>query len=687
MDLSLSISSLRENSRPSPISSDESFLSETPLARSEFLALKRETDPELRDEGLLALGRRLENQGQAEAAAALFHQLSIGSGPTQARAFAAHEALQGRGSLGARSEILLRHFVEQVSDPAALLGMTVAGSVFRGARFAALAHFRGLGFGGTFARGAAALSGLAVEAPAFVFSAKIGSSILGRHPDWNPRLVSRELAGAYLTLLGLRGFGALSQATLRGLPLSLRSSAALHLASNQGGMLGGILLAHSLESELGLRPRSDFGNSLFDGLSALLHFNVAGRLNRVAFGEGLASWERRLDSQSESLARNFPEGPFASWSENFQSGLVPMAATATTRLPAPPLFNEPMQMAGNDNIGRGDRPSQSGSRPSFSAEPRPFPEADAILQGVDFPLTGIRAFLGTLPVPATAAKINPDGSMRIIAASGSFVREFSLSEAQLGSQPFADFLRLGAAPVNPSRLWNMLRGGVFKASIVTVQGPGRSQRAWISGVVRKIYGQDYAFTFFEPLGESLERTLVHPALKAFQNVDGIRRLAPDSLGFYELRSTLELSLQLSNSESFLVQNLRRGDLHLRVLDSEAWPLRDFSLPLERVLSHWGKTLTIPAGRNFYVEQTTRQGQGDASIQLTLGPVGFSPSNAALRDPAPPALSERVLGAADRAKRHLTPPPRVRGLFEEVQQSLRNISPWPNNKDPKKPSEE
>lgn len=672
-----------------PVSNDSaSFLSESPTTRREYLALQRERDPELRDEGLLALARRLENQGQETAAAALFQELSLGSGSTRARAFAASEALQGRGSWGPRTEILLRKFFAQAAEPTALFGMAVGSTVFRGVRLASLSAARAWGWAGTLARSSASLAGLAAEAPSFVLSSKLGATVLGRPQEWSAPALGREIGGAYLTLLGLRGAGALGQGALGSLTPALRSNPFLQSVFHQGGMLGGILLAHSLEVRAGLRPGGNFSDALFDGMATLLHFNLAGRLSRAVLGQGMATWERRLDSRIESLGQNFPNGPAkGGWIEAFQPSPLPIGASAGTLRPlARPAFEEPMMMSNNDGVGRGDRPSQSGTRPSFSAEPRSFPEADAILQGLDHPNSGLRAFLNTLPIPASAARANPDGSMRIVAANGSFVREFGLTEIEAAAQPLAELLRLGAAPVTPARLWTMLRGGAFKATTVDFQARSGSQKIWISGVVRRIYDQDFAFTFYQPIGErGFDRPAVHPEIKAFQNIDGMRRLSPDASGYLELRSVLELGLQLSNRESYLLQQLVGGDVRLRLIDAENWPLRDISFPLERVLSQWAKSLRIPPNRSIHIEQAARRGEDGSVLILSLGLNGFSPSEGIATVPSIP--QDRPSNMGNAARRVATPPPRVAGLFQEVQKTLARIAPWPQNKDPKKPSDE
>lgn len=83
-------------------------------------------------------------------------------------------------------------------------------------------------------------------------------------------------------------------------------------------MLSGILLGHSLEERLGLRPRQSGTHTLIDSLAMLLHGHVAGRLGGALLGPGFRSWERGLDFQAEALAQAPRRAP----------GLAPQRALA-----------------------------------------------------------------------------------------------------------------------------------------------------------------------------------------------------------------------------------------------------------------------------------------------------------------------------------------------------------------------
>ncbi|HKY62026.1 MAG TPA: hypothetical protein VJR29_01275, partial [bacterium] len=75
------------------------------------------------------------------------------------------------------------------------------------------------------------------------------------------------------------------------------------------GMYGGILLGHELEVRAGLRERTSGSIALVDGLSTLLTFQVAGRLNRSLLGEGMRRWERGVEVRTEALSRALPNPP------------------------------------------------------------------------------------------------------------------------------------------------------------------------------------------------------------------------------------------------------------------------------------------------------------------------------------------------------------------------------------------
>ncbi|MCC7344686.1 MAG: hypothetical protein IT573_07080 [Deltaproteobacteria bacterium] len=313
-----------------------------PALTAELRALEREGDPELYYEGLLALARRQEAAGRVEAAAELYAAVlqeadaveGLREGPLRVRAQEGLDAILGRGAIGPRAEFLLRNLAQQSSDPAMLFAMGTAGAVFRMTRLATLSRLASTPNPGVLTQilGAgrlASLTGFAVEAPAFTLAARLGSEALGRRQDWSGGALGRDFASSYLVLGGLKLAGHVGAnlvfASGRGGRIQ---GSPLQLLFQQGSMLTGILLGHSLEEHLGLRRPQDGATTLTDSLAMLLQFNVAGRLTRSAFGPRFAAWERGLDLQSEALARG-PQGP----GRTLGLGVYPVLATGIAGRP------------------------------------------------------------------------------------------------------------------------------------------------------------------------------------------------------------------------------------------------------------------------------------------------------------------------------------------------------------------
>lgn len=282
--------------------------------REELRALERETDPSLFLEGLLACAARREAAGDLELAAEIYSSIAgTNLGTQQGRAQRALDAIVGRGAAGPRAEFLLRRFAEQASDPAALFAMGAAGAVFRLTRVATLgrltvspgANLFTRGFG---ARATASLAGFVLEAPAFTLAGRAANAALGRTQDWSGEALARDFASSYLVLGGLKLAGWGSGAAYRGLagPAGAVRERPLRTLFQQTGMFGGILLGHSLEERLGLRPHVDGATTFVDSLALLLQFNVAGNLTRQAFGPRFAAWERGLDLRAETLDNALP---------------------------------------------------------------------------------------------------------------------------------------------------------------------------------------------------------------------------------------------------------------------------------------------------------------------------------------------------------------------------------------------
>ncbi|HEX5034043.1 MAG TPA: hypothetical protein VFW62_06140, partial [bacterium] len=271
---------------------------------SERRALSRERDPELRGEGLLSLAGRQERAHRPDLAVELYHEILNNSAiptPIRERAQRRLNAQLGQGNIGDRAEVLLSRFSEEATEPTMLLAMTVAGAAFRASRFLTLARLTSSPSASLLTRGAGAralagLSGFGVEGLVFPLAGRLGNAALGREQEWSGRSLGREIASSYLMLGALRAGGLATGA------LANRQSYLRPLIQNSG-MYGGILLGQEIEVRAGLRERTSGSIALVDGLSTLLTFQVAGRLNHGLLGEGMRRWESRIEAQSQALGR------------------------------------------------------------------------------------------------------------------------------------------------------------------------------------------------------------------------------------------------------------------------------------------------------------------------------------------------------------------------------------------------
>lgn len=327
----------------------------------ELREIYRETDPQLRDAALLALGLRLEQGDRLEAAAGVYAAivggdregpLQQGSGvesssdrvganlvfalPTQRdpnqnagsasrrRAGLQLEALQGRGAFGARAEGLLRRFARQAADPRVIAPMMVGSVAFGIARNAALGRLLGSARASAFTRGwgaylAAGGIGFGVELPAFVLSARAMGGA--------QRPLGQDFLGAGLTLGALKAFGWGGQAARRAAgDRVLLKDLARPLPAVAG--FSGLALAHKLEEGLGLRPHSDAGTFLADTLAAYLSLGVGGRLGQALLGRRFAGRQAELQVRAERAAETRLQARLEQASARPLSRFLPMPAPA-----------------------------------------------------------------------------------------------------------------------------------------------------------------------------------------------------------------------------------------------------------------------------------------------------------------------------------------------------------------------
>lgn len=300
-------------------------------ALDELLALGEEADPELFYAGLLSLGRRASREGDAVLSGAIFQSLAEGPGeirgsiPAGLRGQASEEfdATRGAGSAGRRFEYLARHFAREASDPAMLLGMGVAGTVFSATRLGVLSRLaarpaawwtRGFGAGM-----AASASAFPAEVLAFWGTTRAyGLAVRPETLRWDRASIGHELAGLGITLGCLKLFGAASGRLFdRAHGINPATGAAARLpaftrfsraAFQQLGTLGGIATGHYAEMRLGLRPQVGGDTFWTDSLVTLLQFHVGGRLSQQLLGPRHAARMQEMALATRRLELPRPEG-------------------------------------------------------------------------------------------------------------------------------------------------------------------------------------------------------------------------------------------------------------------------------------------------------------------------------------------------------------------------------------------
>ncbi|MCC7345616.1 MAG: PAS domain-containing protein [Deltaproteobacteria bacterium] len=678
-----------ESPEPSSRAALRRALGETGYA--EYRRILSDPVAELRAEALLNFARRQELSGNLAIAAELYQGLrdDVAGIPASvaAQARAQRDAILGRGDGGRRAEFLLRRLALEACDPAGIAGMVLAGGVFRVARLAALGRLAATPSLGIFSRGflaraAASTAAFALEAPAFTLGSRATHQALGREVDWSGPALGRDLASSYLVLGGLKVAGWAGGAAYRGAAGTggILREGPLQLLFQQGGMFGGILFGHWLEAEADLRPRPSGATTLVDSLAMLVQFHVAGRLASRTLGEGFHARELALDLQTETLARSLLprrrliprlEPAWALASAGFEA--------SRPEAPRDPILEAQVLQMSILKDGKGPRnPGTPGPRESGvtrSAQPRPAPEpkfeeVDYFLRGLECPELGLRAFLDSLPMAAAAARIKDgEGLGRFVAVNPKFTELFGYSERQAGAHPLTHFFSLGSAPVSPARLWTLLRAGVFQAGRMEFLGlDGVPRKIWASGVVRNLYGESLAFGFYQPRPEGQShQPPASPALKVFQAADSARTPALDVEGFFELRSTLELGMQLANPESPLRRHFSGKDLKVRIPISDPFSVPVYAESLSLGLGLLARQAEIPAQRRFSVELRDFMGRSRGLLEWMRGPLGFD----ALGGGSP---GGGAAPAAPRSRATTPPIPRApRGkLLEEVSRSLANL---------------
>lgn len=658
---------------------------------AEYRAILSDADPELRAEALLNFARRQEVAGNTALASEFYQNLSESSeGIPSAigrRARSHLDAILGIGAAGGRAEFLLRRLATEACDPAGLTGMVLAGGVFRLTRLATLSRLAanpslGIFSRGMLARATAATAAFALEAPTFTLGTRAAHQILGREVDWSRESLGRDLASSYLVLGGLKVAGWASGAAYRGLAGTSPRSLPLQVLFQQGGMLAGISFGHWLESEAGLRPRLPGATTMVDSLAMLLQFHVAGGLAAGALGEGFQHRERALDLQTEALSRSLPRLRLPGLSLEPQPAFAFSGANAEAAREAPgavhDLLNglQIMQMSIFKDGKSPERPAADARASGVvrSAEPRVTEakleaDVDFFLRGVDNPELGLRAFLDSLPIAAAVARIKGiDGFGRIFVINNRFTDLFGFSEREAGQHPITHFFKISSLPMIATRIHTIVHGGVFQATPMDfLSRDGSYRKIWGSGVVRTVYGESFAFGFYEPRDESQNsKPAINPALKNLQAADGTRLPSLNREGRFELRNTIELSMQLANADSPLMRHFANNDLSVSVQIPQGYSTHTYIDSLTQGLNALTQRSNIATGRRFSLTLLDAYGSHLGTHNWVKNARGFEMSNDA--SPIPPS-AVRVSAAA------IPPPPArmpARGLFAEVSRILDGV---------------
>ncbi|HEX5035469.1 MAG TPA: hypothetical protein VFW62_13395, partial [bacterium] len=247
------------------------------------------------------MARRLTKQDRLAPALRIFHHLQKNNPAGAAIALKAGreiDAIEGRGAIGGRVEFSIGRFSREATNPALLFGMAAAGTAFQVSRAAFLGKLLGSapslatrGFG---ARALAGSAAFALEGPSFVAATNGARLALGENPAPHSSF-EKELAGAYLTLGGLKLVGWGGEQAVR-----LSGAGALARATiPQASAYLGLLAGHGLEHWTGLRKISSGDTWLLDSLITLAQLKVGGGLSNALLGRRFANFQSQLNLAAE----------------------------------------------------------------------------------------------------------------------------------------------------------------------------------------------------------------------------------------------------------------------------------------------------------------------------------------------------------------------------------------------------
>lgn len=267
-------------------------------------SLGDETDAALLQSDTLNFARSLdgaEDMHSQQLAAVLYESLSTLEGGVGREASEELLAIRGQGDLGRRLERATSHFVTQATDPAMVLSLGVASTVFQGSyalMMSRLAPVRGsLGLGALWrARAVAGTLALGLEGPAFVLTEAGLREAMGQEVSWQLPHLAEQTLSTYLTLGMLRGAGLVTR-SLAGIPLTgprgLRDHGLLALGEGLG-----IYGTFGLQEFWGLRENTGNSQRLLDALVFFAQARTAGQLSRSVLGPGHQRFLAGLEGQA-----------------------------------------------------------------------------------------------------------------------------------------------------------------------------------------------------------------------------------------------------------------------------------------------------------------------------------------------------------------------------------------------------
>ncbi|HEX5034412.1 MAG TPA: hypothetical protein VFW62_08040, partial [bacterium] len=280
--------------------------SELGAQSAEALSLLREADEEIFVTAWTQFAARQERAGHEDRAAAIYSLLQ--DHPAGSKAKRRLAALRGEGEFGLRAERMIRTFNQQAFDPAVLGGMMAGTTVFTGLRLAGLSRLlnaeAGLWTRGSGAKLLASALGFGGEVPTFLLASKGLHQAMGHRQDWQAGTLLHEGAALGLSLLYLKGFGALGRKGAQWQGGKLASRLLPEVSA-----FAGLYAGRQTEAALGFRPPSDTETALTESLVFLLQLKAGGdlshRLMGRAWNEALQVSQWRANQSSPPLSPKF----------------------------------------------------------------------------------------------------------------------------------------------------------------------------------------------------------------------------------------------------------------------------------------------------------------------------------------------------------------------------------------------